>query len=166
MTFPDVDLPTADSWFTNVKIVAAKIQQYIIDPLNALARRLRDSGYITSGIFTASTGVTISSQVGRIEGNVAWVRVNYTVGPTFPGVPITPPASGDIGNVVVMTIADSRFLTASAFADQSLGTSLVGRVAAHAVRTLQDDVVLAAVAGSADIANGDLFTFSGSYLLD
>lgn len=149
------------TWGANVGGPVLKTQ--LVDPINEWTA---DTGYITSGIFTNGTGVTITSQVGRIIGNVAWVRVNYTVGPTFPGVPITPAPSGDISNVIVMTIADSRFLSSAAFADQSLGTSLVGRLAAHAVRTLQDDVVLAAVAGTANIANGDLFTFSGTYLLD
>jgi hypothetical protein len=154
-------LTDPSTWGSAVAGPVLKTQ--LVDPINEWTA---DTGYLTSGIFAGGTGVTIGSQIGRVIGNVAWVRVNYTVGPTFPGVPITPSASGDLSNVVVATIIDSRFLSAAAFADQSLTTSSVGRLAAHALRTATDDVVLAAVAGTANIANGDQFTFSGAYLLD
>lgn len=144
-------------------VVGPVLKTQMVDKINEWTD---DTGYITSGIFAGGTGVSIGSQIGRIIGNVAWVRVNYTVGPTFPGVPITPPSSGDLSNVVVVSIIDSRFLSAATFADQSLTTSSVGRLAAHAIRTATDDVVLCAVAGTANIANGDQFTFSGAYLLD
>lgn len=148
------------TWGANVGGPVLKTQ--LVDPINEWTA---DSGPIAASIFTAGTGVTINAQTGEIIGKIAVIRLNYTVGPTFPGVPITPPPSGDIGNIVIATIADSRFLSSSAFVDWPLATSAVGRLAAHALRTATDDIVINAIAGTANIANGDSFTLAGWYLL-
>jgi hypothetical protein len=148
-------------WGSNVGGPA--LQTQLVDKLNDYTA---ESGNVASGIFTAGTGVTINAQTAEIiVGRIAVIRLNYTIGPTFPGVPITPPPSGDIGNIVVATISDSRFFSSSAFTDWPLATSAVGRVAAHSFRTATDDIVLNAVAGTANIANGDSFTLAGWYLL-
>lgn len=164
--FPDVDLPTADTWYSNVNIVAALIQQFITDPLNALARRLRDSDYDGSGIFTGANGCTIVNQEGRVIGNRGFVRVEYTLGSAAVTALGSVATNGDLANTAVLNIVDARFQPTGDFINQGLAGAGVGRVGTHVVQTSDNTVQLCAVAGSAAITAGDHFSFSGSYLLD
>lgn len=159
---PDLD-ETNDftGGFTNAQTFLDRVTKRF----NILAGRVADIGDVTSGIFTGSNGCTLSSQRGRIIGNVAWIRCTYTLGSAAVSSLGSPGTTGVLTNTTVFTIADSRFQTATGFATQSLDTGSAGRIGAHVV-TDGNEIWLTAVAGSAALSAGDTMSFFGSYLLN
>lgn len=151
-------LDDASVWFENQAILAPTMQDNVTDPLNDLNERLGTVGSpVTTGIFTVANSSVITAQRGYIEGDWAVVYCAYTI-----GVGITVPTDGNFANATVLNIA-AAYQSTMTFTTWGLQEAGIGRGADHVVSG--STILLAAVAGSLDIASGDAFSFSGRYPL-
>lgn len=125
----------------------------------AATRLLADTGWVTSGVATVNSGVTISSQSFRRVGRV--VSFDLLL---YATVATTVPASGDIGNSVYMVnLASGWYPTTGPF--QGVGSNgASGRVLSGGVTT-SGQMHVGAVGGSGTIAVGDPLRLAGTYIV-
>lgn len=118
-----------------------------------------DTGWITSGILTATAGLTLGSYGLRRVG--PWVAVDILATATTSSSWVT---SGDFSNSqFVLQLTDSRFFASRTQALPSNGAS--GRVFSGAVNT-SGSIYIGAIGGTVAIASGDSLRFGGTYLAD
>lgn len=131
----------------------------IISNPTAQARMTADTGWVTSGVATASAGVTISSQYFRRVGRV--VSFDLLLVAT---VATTVPTSGDIGNsIYVVNLASGWYPTAGP--TQGVGSNgASGRVLSGGVAT-SGQMHVGAVGGAGTIAVGDPLRLAGTYIV-
>lgn len=117
-----------------------------------------DSGLITTGVATALTNWTITSQQFRKVGQF----ISLYLAVTYTGSTITVPANGNITNQNIAQLA-SGWLPATGTNALALPSSSTGRVA-HFVLTNAGLVSIAAVAPGANLASGEDWTLTGIYM--
>lgn len=125
----------------------------------AQTRLLTDTGWVTSGVATPSSGVTITSQYFRRIGQTVYLDLAMTA-----TVATTVPASGDIGNTIYrVQVAPTWSPTPSgplqALTGGQVGRAIAGYIASGGL------ISISAVAGTTSIAVGDTLRLGGSYLL-
>lgn len=125
----------------------------------AQARLAADTGWVTSGVATVNSGVTISSQSFRRVGRV--VSFDLLLVAT---VATTVPTSGDIGNSIYMVnLASGWYPTAGP--TQGVGSNgASGRVLSGGVTT-SGQMYVGAVGGAGTIAVGDPLRLAGTYIV-
>jgi len=117
-----------------------------------------DTGWVTSGVITASPNWTVNSYAIRKlfkTVHLAFLNVTYT------GSGISVPTSGDVTNTPIAVVG-SDFRpngTRGGFANVNSGRM------ASAYITSDGTISLSAVGGSGDIANGAVFSFAGDWLI-
>lgn len=118
-----------------------------------------DTGWVTSGVATVSSGVTISSQTFRRVGRV--VSFDLLLVAT---VATTVPTSGDIGNsIYAVNLAAGWYPTTGP--TQGVGSNgASGRVLSGGVTT-SGQMHVGAVGGSGTIAVGDTLRLAGTYIV-
>jgi len=119
-----------------------------------------DSGLVTSGIATASTGWTVDSQQARKFGPFIWLYLAIT----RTGAAISVGGTGNITNVNICTLGTAWRPMAAGNA-LSLTSASTGRAAMFAL-TSAGVVSIAAVGGTSDCASGEQWSLSGMYMAD
>lgn len=152
-------------WSDNEDLTAALMYARTTALITPLQAATAVSADVTTGIFTAVGGgspvCTITAQRGRIEGGWAIVYCAYTV-TAAAGTPISVPTDGNFANIAMLNIA-AAYQSTMGFSTWGLQEAGIGRGADHVVSGTQ--ILLAAVAGSANIATSDAFSFTGRYPL-
>lgn len=145
----DVPIASTDTQITMANVV------YSADSVP-----IQDSGTISSGVFTASTGWSLTSQTLRKKGD----RTAFYIAFTRTGAPITVSTfTGDIGNTAVVTWDATKWPIAIRSAGSSGGS---GRMLAADINWSGSvgTISIAAAGGSADIATGEVFSLAGTWL--
>lgn len=112
----------------------------------------------TTGILTAATGWSITTQAGVIRGGVVFLRTEFT----RTGADITVSSAGNIANVNIATIA-SGWRPSSSF-NAGMSSTGTGVVASGDVNG-GDTIRLTAVAPGANIATSDVLSLYGTWPL-
>lgn len=124
---------------------------------------MSDTGWITdtggdsvlSGTGYAAGGAQIVQYWVRKVGPIVQLYVSYTM------AAVTVGTTGDLPNVQILTMEDSRFIPT---VKQGLGSGDQGRTASHSIDST-GAIKLCSVAGSANIAQGDAFSVSDTYFV-
>ncbi|QXT62762.1 hypothetical protein [Tessaracoccus palaemonis] len=125
----------------------------------AQTRALTDTGWVTSGVVTSLTGVTVTSQYWRRLGMTVYLDLDLRA-----TVATTVPASGDIGNTIYRVQVGTAWAPTTSGPAQALpggqaGRAITGYIASGGL------ISISAVAGTTNIAVGDTLRLGGSYLL-
>lgn len=120
---------------------------------NYAASLWADTGQLSSG-FTATSPHTINSQSVRKVGKIVQCQVSFTL-----GAAISVPASGDIGNTEVATIAAAyRPLGAAAMANAGTGQMIHGQCGTTG------SIQVTSVPNGATLASGTALQLAGTWL--
>ena len=140
---------TKDSFFVNIPGKPAKVVAY--EPT--------DSGWVTSGVISAKSGVAITSQQFRRIGNVVRYDVRFTA-----NAYTNPPANGDIPNATyTFNIAAGWYPTSGP--TQSLqGHGATGRMVLGALTTAGTAYIGSMAPGA--VSANEPMALSGIYYLD
>lgn len=123
-----------------------------------LATLTADTGWVTSGVATVSSGATISSASFKRVGRVVSFDLAMTA-----TVATTVPASGDIPNsVYVVNLASGWYPTTGP--SQTTSGGRLGRITSGAVTT-GGTMHVTSVGGSGNIAVGDSLHLGGTYIV-